>query len=383
MIGWTNGDGGKGLRVLVLRRQTFGQQVVERFVERNRNEIRRLHVPLRINDRVTDTELNIFDRHEREHVRRHELIGRAVLALGPRCCLLLGVPIGRVDHVRRQPCVEIVELEPLTGRDLNGKHRYGGVVSRQNVRAMLRVTPSDPFALDTDGSPPSIERYTATRVGEITAVTRLFVLHAGKIVKVSGFRDTRTVDALSRPRVIAYRAPDRDVMCDVHLDLGAIDTMHQQALLVVTDIHAENRANTHLEDFVLRQDMQTRVCQVEVRHVGLPLCYMTMSVRVIRRERVALKGIVLQIELQVFLLAFVEQRIPTLRLHQPCGYIVAGIGLDGGVRIDNAIGRQLLQKIVNLRVLDHLRNPLRPKGTRNKEQGAQRKEYYFTSYSVH
>ena len=69
---------------------------------------------------------------------------------------------------------------------------------------------------------------------------------------------------------------------DVHLDLRAIDTMHQQTLFrVVIEVHAKDRPQTHFEDLVFRQDMQTRVRQIEVRHVGNPLRYMHVTVTLI------------------------------------------------------------------------------------------------------
>ena len=105
--------------------------------------------------------------------------------------------------------------------------------------------------------------------------------------------------------------------------------------------------------------MQTGICKREVRHRRYPLRHMTMTVAVVRRQRVQLERVVLQVELQVLFLALVEQRIPTLRENEHLRNRIARVWLDGRIRFDHAVGRQLLQEIIDLRVLDRLRNPLR------------------------
>ena len=50
----------------------------------------------------------------------------------------------------------------------------------------------------------------------------------------------------------------------IHLDINAIPAMLEQALCVVRQVHTKDRTDTHFEDFVLSQDMQTRVRQAEV-----------------------------------------------------------------------------------------------------------------------
>ena len=158
MVRRTNGDRTKHLRVLILRRQALGQQVIQRFVERNRNEIRSLHVPLRVHNGVSERELHILARHEREQVRCHELIGRPILTLRHAFPVVLYIIIGTVQHVTRQPRMEIVELKPLAGCQLECNHWHSRIVCGENIRTMLRVTPSDAFALHANRAPPGIQR---------------------------------------------------------------------------------------------------------------------------------------------------------------------------------------------------------------------------------
>ena len=162
MVRRTNGDRTKHLRVLILRRQALGEQVIQRFVERNRNEIRSLHVPLSIHDRVSERELHILAGHEREHIRCHELIGRTIFPLRHAFPVVLHIIIGAIRHITRQPRMEIVELKPLAGCQLERNHRHSRIMCGENIRTMLCVTPSDAFALHTDRTPPGIQRYSAS-----------------------------------------------------------------------------------------------------------------------------------------------------------------------------------------------------------------------------
>ena len=125
--------------------------------------------------------------------------------------------------------------------------------------------------------------------------------------------------------------------------------------------------------------MQTRVRQIEVRHRRLPLRHMPMTVTVIRRQRVEFQGIVLQIKLQIVFLPFVEQRVLGLRLAQPCRDIIPRIRLDGGIGLNHPVRRQLLDEVIHLRVLNHLRNPLRRHTQRTKKQYGEK----LTSHSEH
>ncbi len=61
MVGWTYRYGRKSLAVLVLGVDPFGQQVVQRLEERYRNKISCLDISFRINNRVSDRELDILD----------------------------------------------------------------------------------------------------------------------------------------------------------------------------------------------------------------------------------------------------------------------------------------------------------------------------------
>ena len=94
MIGRTDGDRGKSLRVLVLRVHTFCKKVVERFEECEGDEELCLNIPFGIDDRVTKAELNVFAGHESEHIRRHEFILRTILTLIHIFLLPLDVVIG-------------------------------------------------------------------------------------------------------------------------------------------------------------------------------------------------------------------------------------------------------------------------------------------------
>ena len=94
MVGRTNGDGGKGLGVLVFGTQTLGQQVIQRFVKGNRNEIGCLHIAFCIDNRVSERELDVLDRHEGEHIRRHELVCRTIFPTRHAFFLALAVIIG-------------------------------------------------------------------------------------------------------------------------------------------------------------------------------------------------------------------------------------------------------------------------------------------------
>ena len=85
---------------------------------------------------------------------------------------------------------------------------------------------------------------------------------------------------------------------------------------------------------------------------------MTVPVRGINRQRVALQGIILQVELQVFFLALVEERVFALRFDQQTRDIVPRVGLDSRVRANDSVGRQFLQEIIDFRVLDGLRDTL-------------------------
>ena len=102
---------------------------------------------------------------------------------------------------------------------------------------MLRVTPLDTFPLHAYTAPPSVKRYTATRVREITAVVRLFVLHAGYILQVRRTGYLRVVDTLPAPTVITKRTPYRHMVRDVHLDLRTPHTMDERTVAVVPDVH--------------------------------------------------------------------------------------------------------------------------------------------------
>ena len=134
--------------------------------------------------------------------------------------------------------MEIIELEPFTRRQLKCHHRYGRVVRGQDIGAVLRVAPLDTLPLNSDTTPPCVKRDTAAGIRKISAVVRLFVLDTRQVIQIIRLRDTRTVHSLTAPTVIANRTPDRKVMGDVHLDLRAIHTVHQQAVTVVTQVHA-------------------------------------------------------------------------------------------------------------------------------------------------
>ena len=136
--------------------------MVERLIERYRYEISRLYVALSVDNRVTERELHVLTGHEGKHIRRHELIGRTVVEFGLSLLVGLGVVTGGVKHVRDEPCVEIVELEPSAGRQLKRQHRHSRTMGREDIRAMLRITPLDTFALYADTTPPGIQGYTTS-----------------------------------------------------------------------------------------------------------------------------------------------------------------------------------------------------------------------------
>ena len=148
--------------------------------------------------------------------------------------------------------MEIVELEPLAGRELECDHRHSGVVRGEDVRAMLRIAPCDSLALHADRTPPGVEGNTAARVGEISAVIGFFVLHTWDIIqrrcthKIGQLSapylrpsemDFRVVHSLSTPTVIADRTPDRQVLCDIHLDIDSEPTMLEQSVFIGVEVH--------------------------------------------------------------------------------------------------------------------------------------------------
>lgn len=61
-----------------------------------------------------------------------------------------------------------------------------------------------------------------------------------------------------------------------------------------------------------------------------------------------------------------------MRFHQPRSDIIPCIRLDRRIGSDNTVRRQLFQKIIHLRVLNHLRYPLRMHAKRAKQE---QKEY--------
>ena len=132
VIGRPDSDRGKDLGVLVLRTETFGEQVVERLVERYRNEVCRLHVTLGIDDGVTDGEMDVLDGLEREHVSRHELVHGTVMGARLTFGIILVVIIRGIRHVAHEPSMEIIELEPRARSELQGNHRYGRIMCRED-----------------------------------------------------------------------------------------------------------------------------------------------------------------------------------------------------------------------------------------------------------
>ena len=148
------------------------------------------------------------------------------------------------------------------------------------------------------------------------------------------------------------------MMRDVHLDLRPVPPMGQQTCLVIHQVHTQDRTKTQFEDLVLCQNMQTRVGKIEVRHLCFPLGHMPVPVGIIGRQRVQLQGIILHVELQVVALALAEQRILAMCGSQQSGDIIAGVGLDRRIGLDDPVRRQFLQKIIDLRVLDRLGNTL-------------------------
>ena len=99
MISRTHRDGSKELRVLVLGIHSFGEEMVQRFKESDRYKILRLRIALRIDDRVTETELKILARDERKHIRRHEFIMRTIVKFGAVFGVSLYVIIRRINHI--------------------------------------------------------------------------------------------------------------------------------------------------------------------------------------------------------------------------------------------------------------------------------------------
>ena len=164
MIRWTKRQGCKELRVLVLRVHPFRKEVIKRFEECNRNEELCLRIAFGIDDRVTETELQILTGNESEHIRRHELIMGTIVDLGAIFGVALYVVIRRVDYVTGQPRMKIIELEPLARRQLQRQHRNCRIVGREDVRAMLCVTPLDTFTLNAYTTPPHVERDSASHI---------------------------------------------------------------------------------------------------------------------------------------------------------------------------------------------------------------------------
>ena len=127
---------------------------------------------------------------------------------------------------------------------------------------------------------------------------------------------------------------------------------------IVVNVHTQNRTDTHLEDLLLGEHVERRIRQGEVRDLRDPLGHVSVSVRIVNRQGVALQGVVLQIELQILPLTTIEQGVFRLRLHQHLSDIIPRIGFDSGIRLDDTIRSQLFEEIIYLRVLDRLRNTL-------------------------
>ena len=197
-----------------------------------------------------------------------------------------------------------------------------------------------------------------------------FVLHARQIIQEGRLCQPRTVIlgpgigvircfiVHPPPAVIADGTPDREVMRDVHLNLCSIPTMRDHTFLIGIQIHAEYRTDTHLEDLVFGQNMQTRIRQREVGNRRDPLRHVPMPVRVINRECVQLQRIILQVKLQIVLLSLTEQRVFTLRFSQHTGDSISRIRLDCRIGGDYSISCQFFDEVINLRILNRLRDAL-------------------------
>ncbi len=261
--------------------------------------------------------------------------------------------------------MEIVELEPPTGRELQRHHRHGGIAPRENIRAMVTVAPTDILALHADTAPPRIERDAALGVREVATIVRLLILHAEQVVQIRPLVQFCPVNlgvlavvilaaecGSAVPRHIAQTPPHTDMMRNIHTQFRSPPTLDDKPFLAAQEFHSQNRLYAHLEEFVLCHIRELRIGKREIISASVGILH------IVRHHRIPLERILIEIERQVLALAMVQQRVGGGCLNEHIGYLLAGIRLDGSLMRDHTIRHQLIQIVVNLGVLQRDGNRL-------------------------
>ena len=159
-------------------------------------------------------------------------------------------------------------------------------------------------------------------------------------------------------------------MGNIHLHLSPKPTLGDGPFLRGIHVHSEDGLDHHLKLLFLADEMKRRLHEREVEGGAVgPLANVLMTIEAVVRNSIELQRIILHVECEVISLALVQTCGLLRCLLEPCRYLIARIGLDGRIRLNDAIALELLYEVIYFCIFNRLGNVLRYSRTSHKGKG--------------
>ena len=318
-----------------------GEGMVDRFVKENGDQEGRINILVAVDDRISERQVQSLYRNNGEHVGCHEFILKGVTVCS------VGQQVGEraVNHIRNQPGVEIVKVEPLHRTDVEFDHGERGGAARVDDGTVVVVAPHQVVLYHAHLQEVPRQQDPAPHFAEVGTA---FHLHAAFIVAAHVAGEIGRPDKDPADRVITQVGIQGHIFPHRSEGLQSAVSMGIVARRIGEVFQSQHRPQRETEKRVA-----VEVARVVEGGGGAPafseqveFCFGGQVIGFVP------EGIEVEVVFQFLLLAAVEltQAIPGPGEFYE--YVGTGIGFDGGIEGDDFLRGEFIEEVVDAVVAD-------------------------------